>query len=86
MPKTELEIKFDKTVNVTEVVKVEVDVPQSILDDPFADFGLQDWVDAQLQIPGSEVAVETAKEENIEVEDETTSYEITEVNDFGPHD
>ena len=81
MPRIELEIMGTKTVSTDERITVVVDVPQDVLDDPFA---LREWVDKQLQDASTELSKEVNKDDNIEVADETEDYEVTEVNDLGP--
>jgi hypothetical protein len=86
MARTELEIRRTVTVETEEIVTVVVDVPQSILDNPDADFGLHDWVEGQLKVAGSDLAKQADDPMNGFVEDETVSWEIDEVSNLGPHD
>lgn len=73
----QIEIKRTVTVTREETVTVDVDVPQSILDNPDDHFGVDDWVEAQLKIPNSDLseAVQGNWDQDIDDED----YDIDEV-------
>lgn len=81
MPRTELEIRAERTTTVEEVITVVVDVPQDVLDGD-----LREWVEQQLQDSSTELSKEVDNDMNVVTEDETEGWDITEVSDFGPHD
>jgi hypothetical protein len=76
MAKTEIEIRRTVTITREESVTVTVDVPQDILDNPDDVFRLDDWVEAQLKITGSELLTATlgnwdqiSEDEEIEIDE-----------------
>lgn len=81
MPRTEIEIRAERVTTVGELINVVVDVPQDALDGD-----LQEWVERQLMNDTSELSQEVNNDVNVTVEDETKGWEITQVDDLGPHD
>lgn len=78
MPQAEIQIRRTVTITREEDVTVNVDIPQNILDDPDADFAVDDWVEGQLKIHNS--ALSAAVLGNWDLTDEYEDYEIDEVN------
>lgn len=82
MPRTEIEIMGETTITREERINVVVDVPQDILDEG----DLHNWVTTQLQNGDSELSKEVNNDVNVTVEDESEGFDITSVDDLGPHD
>lgn len=82
VPRTEIEIMGERITTVEERINVVVDVPQNILDEG----DLHAWVEQQLEDGDTELSREVNNDINVTVEDETVGFEITQVDDFGPHD
>ena len=82
MPKVEIEIMRTVETRREETATLELDVPQDILDDPHGDFGLLDWVDAQMAITCSD-ARKAADSADWDITDEDDlSIEYNEANNL----